>query len=98
MFVSLTKFARDRGQSIAESTFFNLVLGIRQDGKELKKGLVGSHREILLHQLSSHFLEGREDKHWILSGVWMMGRALKLTRDHLAVAPCTRRMTQFLYY
>ena len=55
-------------QYIAESTFFNLVLGIRQDGKELNKGLVGCHREILLHQLSSHFLEGRKDKHWILSG------------------------------
>ena len=30
--------------------------------------------------------------------VWMLGRALKLTREHLAVAPCTRRVTQFLYY
>ena len=28
--------------------------------------------------------------------VWMLGRALKLTREHLA--PCTRRLTQFLYY
>ena len=24
--------------------------------------------------------------------VWMLGRALKLTREHLAVAPCTRRL------
>ena len=55
-------------QSIAESTFFNRVLGIRQDGKELNKGLVGSYREVFLHQLRSSFLEGREDKHWILSG------------------------------
>ena len=26
--------------------------------------------------------------------VWMLGRDLKLTREHLAVAPCTR-LTQF---
>ena len=55
-------------QSIAEGIFFNLVLGTGQDGKELNKGLIRCHREILLHQLSSHFFEGREDKHWILSG------------------------------
>ena len=30
--------------------------------------------------------------------VWMLGRALKLTREHSAVAPCTRRVTQFLCY
>ena len=29
--------------------------------------------------------------------VWVLGRALKLTREHLAVAPCTR-LTQFLYH
>ena len=29
--------------------------------------------------------------------VWMLGRGLKLTREHLAVAPC-RRLTQFLYH
>ena len=29
--------------------------------------------------------------------VWMLGRALNLTRKHLAVAPCTR-LTQFLYH
>ena len=30
-------------------------------------------------------------------GVWVLGRGLKLTREHLAVAPC-RRLTQFLYH
>ena len=30
--------------------------------------------------------------------VWVLGRAFKLTREPLAVVPCTRRMTQFLYY
>ena len=30
--------------------------------------------------------------------VWVLGRALELTREHLAVALCTRRMTHFLYY
>ena len=30
--------------------------------------------------------------------VWMLRRALKLTREQLAVASCTRRLTQFLYY
>ena len=30
--------------------------------------------------------------------VWVLGRALKLTREHLAVAPYSRRITQFLYY
>ena len=29
--------------------------------------------------------------------VWVLGRDLKLTREHLAVAPC-RRLTQFLYH
>ena len=29
------------------------------------------------------------------AGVWVLGRDLKLTREHLAVAPC-RRLTQFL--
>ena len=32
-----------------------------------------------------------------LTCVWMLGRGLKLTRKHLAVAPC-RRLTQFLYH
>ena len=29
--------------------------------------------------------------------VWVLGRGLKLTREHLAVVPCTR-LTQFLYH
>ena len=29
--------------------------------------------------------------------VWVLGRGLKLTREHLAVAPC-RRLTQSLYH
>ena len=29
--------------------------------------------------------------------VWVLGRDLKLTREHLAVAPC-RRLTQFLFH
>ena len=33
----------------------------------------------------------------LLGCVWMLGRGLKLTREHLAVAPCTR-LTQFLYH
>ena len=29
--------------------------------------------------------------------VWVLGRGLKLTREHLAVVPC-KRLTQFLYH
>ena len=32
-----------------------------------------------------------------LTTVWMLGRDLNLTREHLAVAPCTR-LTQFFYH
>ena len=39
---------------------------------------------------------GRGALHKVDVGAWMLGRALKLTREHLAVAPCTR-LTQFLY-
>ena len=35
---------------------------------------------------------------YIWSFVWVLGRALKLIRKHLAVAPYTRRVTQFLYH
>ena len=56
-----------RAQAIGKCTFLNLVLGIVQDGKGFDYGLIRGHRKYLLHRLSSHFLESREDKHWIMS-------------------------------
>ena len=67
---------------MAECTFLNLVLEIGRDGKELDYGLIRCHRKILLHHLSSHFLEGSEDKHWILSR--SHGEVLKPVMERLS--------------
>ena len=47
-----------------------------------------------------HKTSSEENKQFDPGGrgdVWVLGRDLKLTRKHLAVAPC-RRLTQFLFH
>ena len=86
-------------QFIAECKLLNLVFGIGQDAKELNKGLIRYHREILLYQLSSHLFEGREDKHWIVSG--FHGEVLKPVMKGLGcgdgprVVPCLKVYPSF---
>ena len=88
LFVSPRNLLVIRAQAIGKCTFFNLVLGIGQDGKGFDYGLIRRHRKYLLHRLSSHFLESREDKHWIMSR--SHGEVLKPVIEGVSCGDSTR--------
>ena len=57
-----------------------------------------THLRIVIQKDPRHLFAVPTAREPLRYRVWMLGRALKLTREHLAVAPCTKRVTPFLYH